>query len=214
MSLSVNLSSDEILLLSSVWSNSLVSYPFSYEISKSDVDAIVREKDVTRLVLTIQHNKTLVMKLCSLGLPVRHMNYDILMFAISMKDETYVSSILHFVDNVNEVMENSTSPLHKAVMMNNPNIVSLLLAKGANPNTIVNGYTAFHLSIQARREKIIKLMVDNGGNLDGLFLSPSSGEVYKIRKIPFLSRSMKDYINSKYYSLKFASLKFTAAKIS
>lgn len=82
--------------------------------------------------------------------------------AVSSGKEGDVKKALEKAD-VNAVDNENHSPLHIAVLANNPKLVKLLLKKGANSNQVDgNGWTPLHHSAKLSYFKVLELLVRKG----------------------------------------------------
>ena len=68
------------------------------------------------------------------------------------------------------LMEDGTSPLHKAAVMENPYgalIISSMLRYGANPDvrTLATGLSPLHIASMWGRVKTIDVLLDNGADV-------------------------------------------------
>jgi len=65
------------------------------------------------------------------------------------------------------VWQSGLTPLHVAAFIGNENIVSYLLDKGANTNSVtLRGETPLHYAARAGQPNIMRLLLDNGADLD------------------------------------------------
>lgn len=207
MSPSPNISTRERLLIIASANfdvNSLIN--IACDLSRSDVSLLVQEKDVTDLVLGIRHDKELTLKFLTQGLPPITRSYNILTYAVTIGDEGYVRSILPYVTDIDYCTDQRycRTPLYTAVSVRNDVIAKILLENGANPNVRCDSISAFHLAIMNRGTNMIKSMIEHGADIDIPYVTPS-GKVYKLRKIPSLSRELRDYLNTRHHSIKLIS---------
>lgn len=62
---------------------------------------------------------------------------------------------------LNEAGDCGRNALHWAIHLNNPDIVSFLIIKGANPTILtIDGYTPLQLAVQHHSPEIMKLLID------------------------------------------------------
>jgi ankyrin repeat protein len=67
--------------------------------------------------------------------------------------------------NINQADETGYTPLHMAVLENRPEMVSMLLDRGANLQAQTSdGYTPLHIAVLQHNPEIVKLLLDYGAN--------------------------------------------------
>ncbi|KAK6354081.1 hypothetical protein TWF730_008499 [Orbilia blumenaviensis] len=100
-----------------------------------------------------------------------------------------VAVLLHEGVDINDAASKRPGPLsHAAAWLGNEDIVEMLLAAGANPNTgNDSGLTALHFAVSVGNLKAVKLLVNAGANLDA-----QARKFSGIHSLPVFSKIRED----------------------
>ena len=124
--------------------------------------------------------------------------YDLLSKMVKKKDdETFdmdesTKKVLEIIDKSTEeevnYADNKITCLHLAVQLDHPDIVSALLAKGANVNAINDrGVSPLHMAIiKNQSEEVIKILLDNGADYNREEANFSAVMLAEIMNVPYM----------------------------
>ena len=112
-------------------------------------------------------------------------------------DETFdmdesTKKVLEIIDKSTEeevnYADNKITCLHLAVQLDHPDIVSALLAKGANVNAINDrGVSPLHMAIiKNQSEEVIKILLDNGADYNKEEANFSAVMLAEIMNVPYM----------------------------
>ncbi|WP_243575169.1 ankyrin repeat domain-containing protein [Candidatus Cardinium sp. cByotN1] len=119
------------------------------------------------------------------------LGYSPLHYAAKYAKKSIVACLIEAKALLNQVsVRNGNTPLLLAIRRGHKNIVSLLLASGANPN-IVNhkGYHPLHLAIQQNRKDLVELLLEAGATCSTM-PSPLLMAI-KQRSLPIVQRLLQ-----------------------
>ncbi|MEI0491038.1 ankyrin repeat domain-containing protein [Brachyspira intermedia] len=124
--------------------------------------------------------------------------YDLLSKIIKKKDdenfdlEDHINKLLELISKSTEeevnYADNKISCLHLAVQIDNPDVVSALIEKGANVNAInERGVSPLHTAIiKNQSEEVIKVLLDNGADYNIEEANFSALALAEIMNVPYL----------------------------
>lgn len=124
--------------------------------------------------------------------------YDLLSKIIKKKDdenfdlEDHINKLLELISKSTEeevnYADNKISCLHLAVQIDNPDVVSALIEKGANVNAInERGVSPLHTAIiKNQSEEVIKVLLDNGADYNIEEANFSALALAEIMDVPYL----------------------------
>ena len=124
--------------------------------------------------------------------------YDLLSKIIKKKDDEnfdlkdHINKLLELISKSTEeevnYADNKISCLHLAVQIDNPDVVSALIEKGANVNAInERGVSPLHTAIiKNQSEEVIKVLLDNGADYNIEEANFSALALAEIMDVPYL----------------------------
>ena len=124
--------------------------------------------------------------------------YDLLSKIIKKKDdenfdlEDHINKLLELISKSTEeevnYADNKISCLHLAVQIDNPDVVSALIEKGANVNAInERGVSPLHTAIiKNQSEEVIKVLLDNGADYNIEEANFSALALAEIMNVPYM----------------------------
>ena len=124
--------------------------------------------------------------------------YDLLSKIIKKKDDEnfdlkdHINKLLELISKSTEeevnYADNKISCLHLAVQIDNPDVVSALIEKGANVNAInERGVSPLHTAIiKNQSEEVIKVLLDNGADYNIEEANFSALALAEIMNVPYL----------------------------
>jgi ankyrin repeat protein len=113
-----------------------------------------------------------------LSLEFEEGGYTPLLFAAQQDDVDSAMLLLAAGADVNDIAPVGTSALVIAVHSNNPNVATLLLEKGANPNADRAGYTALHAAVLRGNVTLVNALLAHGANPNARLTKPTAARRY------------------------------------